>query len=106
MNLIIILLTYSAAGIPVEKVAGSKTSVYTASFSDDYKILLTRDPESFPLYGATGTDFSILANRISWFFDFNGPSANVDSACSSSLLAIDLACGALRSGDASMVSGY
>ncbi|MEA2491931.1 MAG: polyketide synthase PksN, partial [Acidobacteriota bacterium] len=39
-----------------------------------------------------------IANRVSYFFDFNGPSLPVDTACSSSLVAIQLACESLRSG--------
>jgi polyketide synthase PksL len=37
-----------------------------------------------------------IANRVSYFFDFNGPSMPVDAACSSSLVAIHLACESLR----------
>nr|ASA76644.1 polyketide synthase [Pyxidicoccus sp. MCy9557] len=40
-----------------------------------------------------------IANRISYFFNFQGPSLAVDTACSSSLTAIHLACQALRAGE-------
>ncbi len=39
-----------------------------------------------------------LANRVSYYFNFCGPSLPVDTACSASLSAIHLACESLRSG--------
>jgi emericellamide synthase (highly reducing iterative type I polyketide synthase) len=41
----------------------------------------------------------MLANRISYFFDLRGPSMTIDTACSSTLVAIHEACRALRLGD-------
>ena len=78
--------------------------MHTASFADDYRLTLFRDPDMLPKYCATGTEAAILANRISWFFDLHGVSTNIDSACSASLTAIDHACSTLRNGDAEMVS--
>jgi acyl transferase domain-containing protein len=46
----------------------------------------------------------MLANRVSWFYDFKGASMNLDSACSSSLSALHLACEDLRNGTSNMVS--
>ena len=40
-----------------------------------------------------------VANRISFHFDFRGPSLALDSACSSSLSALHLACESLRRGE-------
>lgn len=50
----------------------------------------------------TGNVNSIIASRISYIFNWNGPAMNVDTACSSSLTAIHYACASLRSGDCSM----
>ncbi|KAI1374835.1 hypothetical protein F4677DRAFT_425067 [Hypoxylon crocopeplum] len=89
------------AGIQVEKLKGSQTSVFSSSFSDDYARVAARDPDSFPRTSVTGTAPSVLANRVSWYFDFRGPSVHVDTACSSTLVAVDLACQSIRSGTAS-----
>lgn len=42
---------------------------------------------------------SIIAGRISYIFDFKGPSSLVDTACSSSLSALHLACRSIRAGE-------
>ncbi|TVY80408.1 Highly reducing polyketide synthase azaB [Lachnellula suecica] len=97
--------TYQAienAGISLEKALGSKTGVYTGSMTDDYKMQLLRDLEEMPKYAATGVSMALVANRVSWFFDFHGPSVNFDSACSSSLMALDIACQDLRAGASNM----
>lgn len=50
---------------------------------------------------------SSIANRISYFFDFDGPSLAVNTSCSSALTAIHLACESLKRGecDAAIVGG-
>lgn len=82
----------------------SRTAVFSASMTDDYSRMVSKDPENVSRTAITGTFASILANRVSWFFDLLGPSVHVDTACSSSLVAVDLACQSIASGDASMVS--
>ena len=42
---------------------------------------------------------SSIANRVSYFFNFNGPSIAMDTMCSSSLTAIHLACQSIRLGE-------
>ncbi|KAK4182993.1 hypothetical protein QBC35DRAFT_132042 [Podospora australis] len=90
------------AGLPLEKVAGSKTSVYSATFMRDYDHIQNNDPDMQAKYRGIGTTPNMLSNRVSWFFDMRGPSGSVDTACSSSLLALDLVCQSIWSGDADM----
>lgn len=53
------------------------------------------------------TSFSSIANRVSYFFDFHGPSIAIDTMCSSSLVAVHQACEAIRNGacDLAIVGG-
>ncbi|KAE8386092.1 hypothetical protein BDV23DRAFT_187650 [Aspergillus alliaceus] len=91
---------FENAGIPIEQAAGTRTSVYIGVFNKDYADIMGRDPETGPLYQATGNGQSILSNRISYFFNLKGPSITVDTACSSSLVGLHLACQGLRTGEA------
>ncbi|KAF2191590.1 thiolase-like protein, partial [Zopfia rhizophila CBS 207.26] len=43
-----------------------------------------------------------LANRLCWFFNLTGPSANIDLACSSSMIALDMSCQGLRNKGSNM----
>ncbi|KAF4981198.1 hypothetical protein F66182_17177, partial [Fusarium sp. NRRL 66182] len=69
-------VTYEAlenAGLPIENLIGSDTSCYVGCFTRDYHEMLMRDAETSPMYAGTGTGFSLLSNRISWFYDLRGP---------------------------------
>lgn len=84
------------AGIPIPKAAGSQTGVYVGCFAYDYNDIIVKDLDLPSKYAATGTVASMLSNRVSWFFDFRGPSITVDTACSSSLVAAHEACMSLK----------
>ena len=59
--------------------------------------------EEYQLYGSTARcSPSSIANRVSYFCDFHGPSMAVDTMCSSSLTAIHLACESIMSGQCSV----
>ncbi|KAJ5637355.1 hypothetical protein N7490_007234 [Penicillium lividum] len=95
------------SGIPMATVAGSNTSVFVSGFNHDYLGILNSDPETALKYKPTGVVNAVLSNRVSWFFDFKGPSMTIDTACSSSLVALHLAVQSLRSRETNMalVSG-
>lgn len=93
-------VTYEAiedAGIPVEKLAGSKTGVFSSLYVSQLAHMQTMDNELDALFLPTGNAISIAANRISYLFDLHGPSVVVDSACSSSMASLYLACLNLQS---------
>ncbi|KAL9073760.1 MAG: hypothetical protein Q9157_004639 [Trypethelium eluteriae] len=88
-----------AAGQSIYTLQGSSTSVYVGLMNADYNDIMNRDLNTLPQYTATGTARSILSNRISYFFDWHGPSMTIDTACSSSLVALHEAVRSVRSGD-------
>ena len=80
---------------------GRNIGVYTGSFSQDWIHMQSKDPQDSSIYDLTSKDDFVLANRVSYEFDFNGPSMSIKVACSSSLVALHLACEALQRGDCS-----
>ncbi|KAK6066342.1 beta-ketoacyl synthase domain-containing protein [Seiridium cupressi] len=91
-----------SAGHSISQLRGSSTGVFVGQMSDDYRDLILRDVDCHPQYTGTGIARSILANRVSYAFDWRGPSVNVDTACSSSLVALHQAVQSLRSGESDM----
>lgn len=97
--------TYHAfenAGLRMQDVAGSKTSVHVGCFTSDFAALQCQDAQAIPKYNSLGTAGSMLANRLSWFYDLCGESMYIDTACSSSLVALAKACQGLLSGESDM----
>lgn len=88
-----------SAGLTVESLQGTQTSVFVGIMCNDFTHIAYYDSEAIPKYAATGTANSILSNRISYFFDWHGPSMTIDTACSSSLVAVHQATMTLRSGE-------
>ncbi|KAF3933955.1 hypothetical protein ABW19_dt0207416 [Dactylella cylindrospora] len=90
---------FESAGVPLEKLSGSNTGCYVGNFTIDYPIMQTRDIDGIHRYGMVGMGPTILSNRISHAFNLNGPSLVLDTACSSSMYALHVACSALETGD-------
>lgn len=87
------------AGIPPSRLAESPTGVFIGICTNDYSRPQSSFPDGLNAYYGTGTAVSVAANRLSYFFDWRGPSVAVDTACSSSLVAIHLACQNLIAGE-------
>ena len=77
---------------------GTDTGVYMGASNVDNSLQAPDDPAVTTPYSMTGSNLSIIANRVSYIFDLHGPSLTVDTACSSSLVALHLACEDLRAG--------
>ena len=71
--------------------SGNKVGVFIGAHNVDYEELLLKNTENLEKYGAyvdSGTHLSLIANRVSRWFDFKGPSETINTACSSSLVSI------------------
>ncbi|ERG69383.1 polyketide synthase Pks13 [Segniliparus rugosus] len=90
------------ARIPASELKGKDVGVYLGSSTNDYSFLVVADPSQAHPYAITGTATSIIANRVSYYYDFHGPSVSLDTACSSSLVAVHHAVKSLRAGESSV----
>jgi acyl transferase domain-containing protein/NADPH:quinone reductase-like Zn-dependent oxidoreductase/NADP-dependent 3-hydroxy acid dehydrogenase YdfG/acyl carrier protein len=87
------------AGLQPEQLSGTKTGVFVGISTHDYIALLRQQIHLVDGYVNIGSALCIAANRLSFLFNFRGPSFAVDTACSSSLVALHLAAQSLRSGE-------
>eukprot|EP00522_Entomoneis_paludosa_P007169 CAMPEP_0172448792 /NCGR_PEP_ID=MMETSP1065-20121228/7729_1 /TAXON_ID=265537 /ORGANISM="Amphiprora paludosa, Strain CCMP125" /LENGTH=3370 /DNA_ID=CAMNT_0013200381 /DNA_START=215 /DNA_END=10327 /DNA_ORIENTATION=+ len=96
------------AQIPLEQARGSATGVYVGHCFSDVGNMKTscwnQDKNGYELVNGAN---SMAANRLSFFYDFQGPSLVIDTACSSSLVALDCAVRDLEQGtiDRAIVAG-
>ncbi|XP_053996082.1 fatty acid synthase [Hylaeus anthracinus] len=95
------------AGINPNDIRGSKTGVFIGVSSSESEEIWVTDYENANGYALTGCCRAMFPNRISFTFDFTGPSYAIDTACSSSLYGMHQAIAAIRSGecDAAIVGG-
>jgi polyketide synthase PksN len=80
------------------KTGSANVGVFVGVTTNSYNLWTAEERARGNFACPTAMPWSI-ANRVSYFFDFNGPSLPVDTACSSSLVALHLACESLRNGD-------
>ena len=92
------------AGQPTDRLAGTRTGVFVGIGIDDYaKLQLKTLPASaIDAYTGTGNAFCFAAGRLSYLLGTHGPSIAMDTACSTSLVTIHLACMSLRAGECSL----
>src|SRR6266702_3285461 len=89
---LLLAISYEAirgAGFVPEELRGATAGVYVGACTSDADGLYSSRPEGITGYENTGCAKSMFANRLSFFFDFRGPSLTIDTACSSSLVAFD-----------------
>ncbi|MGD0098084.1 MAG: SDR family NAD(P)-dependent oxidoreductase [Terracidiphilus sp.] len=87
-----------ASILPAE-LKGTNAGVFIGASNCDYGRLIQDAGLKVEAHHGVGSSLAVLANRISYFYDFSGPSLVIDTACSSSLVALHSAVQSLRSGE-------
>jgi acyl transferase domain-containing protein/acyl carrier protein len=92
------------AGCRIEEFRRRRVGVFVGGFTLDNMGIRTRMEMRSSIESTDATSFSLtlLANRLSHFYDWTGPSMAIDTACSSALTAIHEACRSLRDGECEM----
>ena len=67
--------------------------------SNDYAQVQMTSPDDVDVHTNSGSTLSIASNRIAYLLDFKGPALSVDTACSSALVAINVGCKDMWSGE-------
>ncbi|MEU2849461.1 polyketide synthase, partial [Streptomyces sp. NPDC007049] len=84
------------AGLPVDKLRGTRTGLFTGVYGVDYVLRALRPVDEInTYYGLTGAH-GTMTGRTAFLLDLRGPAMAVDTACSSGLVALHLACQSLR----------
>ncbi|MFE3260622.1 SDR family NAD(P)-dependent oxidoreductase [Nocardia sp. NPDC059091] len=88
--------------LSADRLRGTEVGVFLGVMADDYAGL-TRNGTGTPnRFTKTGLGRSLIANRLSRFMDWHGPSLSIDTGQSSSLVAVHLACESLRRGESTV----
>lgn len=97
------------AGIDIAQLRGSKTGVFIGLDEVDYinREVFSGNVNDLGPYSAIGISSHATAGRIAYYYDFKGPAVCINSACSSSLSAMNMAVDSLRGGqcDLAIVAG-
>jgi polyketide synthase 5 len=90
------------AGLTPAAIANTSTGVFVGLTHGDYQLLAADARSVEGPYGFTGTTFSMASGRIAYALGVHGPAMTVDSACSSGLLAVHMACRNLHDGESDL----
>ena len=94
------------ANLDIASLRGSNTGVYIGHCFSDF-FAKTKYDDTATGYEIVNGAHAMAANKISYFYDFHGPSIVYDTACSSSLVALNQAVNDMRLGiiDRAIVGG-
>jgi acyl transferase domain-containing protein len=91
------------AGYAPPDLRGRAAGVYVGMGASEYDGRFQRRVEdTIDAYSGTGNDTSFAAGRVAYVLGLHGPALSVNTACSASLVTVDLACRDLRDGVTSL----
>jgi acyl carrier protein len=90
------------AGYSDRELEGKKCGVFVGCGVGDYRVNFERSNAQAEADAFIGNNESILASRISYFLNLKGPSIALNTSCSSSLVAVHLACESIQCGTSDM----
>jgi amino acid adenylation domain-containing protein len=90
------------AGYAAETLGDSDCGVFAGVGAGDYLELIEKQAGLSDGYLLTGNTVSTYAGRVAYLLNLKGPCLSIDTACSSSMVAIHLACESIRTGRAGM----
>ena len=73
-----------------------RAAVLMGVYYGEYQTISAANPDAIDAYSATGNAHAVAVGRIAYLLGLRGPAVAIDSACSSSLVTIHLACQSLR----------
>lgn len=87
------------SGYKMSKLSEKKVGVFSGMQFTDYQQLLSASLDKIEAQSSIGNAPALLSNRVSFLFDFKGPSVSIDTACSSSLVALHHAVKSIQDGE-------
>jgi acyl transferase domain-containing protein/acyl carrier protein len=91
------------SGIDPVSLRGSRTGVFAGIMYNDYIARFTNCiPPAIEGLAMVSNAQSVMSGRVSYVFGFEGPAVTLDTACSTSLVAMHLAVQSLRLGECSL----
>ncbi|MFF4364443.1 type I polyketide synthase, partial [Streptomyces sp. NPDC001604] len=91
------------AGLDPMSLRGSQTGAFVGGSASGYGLGASLEESGVAeTHMMTGNATSILSGRLSYTLGLEGPAVTVDTACSSALVALHLACQAIRAGECSL----